>query len=73
MALEHLPQILERIQLDLPDSLPCHTNLIADLLQRCPPVPVQAETPLDNSPLLLVEFANPVIHHVVHIVSLGTL
>ena len=71
MTLEHLAQILERIELNLPYSLPGYTNLLANLLKRCTPVTVQTKTPLDNGTLLLAELANPVIHNVVHIVSLG--
>ena len=72
MALEHLAQVLERIELDLPYSLPSDTNLNTNLLKRCSPVTVQTEPPLNNRTLLIVEFADPVIYNVMHIVSLGT-
>jgi hypothetical protein len=71
VTLEHLAQILERVELNLPHSLPSNTNLIANLLKRCAPVTVQTETPLDNGALLHAELANPVIHNVMHILSLS--
>ena len=72
MTLEHLAQVPERINLNLPNPLPGYTNLSADLLERRSPVTMQTETPLYDSSLLFAEFTNPVIHDVMHIVCLGT-
>ena len=68
MAFEHLAQVLQRIQLYLPHTLPRHTNFLANLLERRSPVPVQAEAPLNNFALFLVQLAHPVIDDVVYIV-----
>ena len=71
MTLQHLPEVLQRIQLNLADTLARHTDFLTNLLQRRAPASVQTEAALNNRALLVIEFTDPSIHDVVHVVPLG--
>ena len=70
MTLQHLPEVLKRIQLYLAYTLSRNTNFLTNLLQRRSPASVQTEAALNNRALLVVEFTDPSIDDVVHVVSL---
>ena len=70
VALQHLAQVLQRIQLDLPHSFPRHANFVTNLLQRRATIAVQAEAPLHNLALLVTQLANPVVDDVVDVICL---
>lgn len=70
MTLQHLPEVLQRIQLYLAYSLSRHTNFLTDLLQRRTPASVQTEAALNNRALLVIEFTNPSVDDVIDVVPL---
>ncbi len=70
MALQHLAQVLQCIQLDLPHALTRHADFLTNLLQRRTSIAVQAEAPFHDLALLVAEFADPVIDDVVHVIAL---
>ena len=70
MTLQHLPEVLKRIQLYLAYTLSRNTNFLTNLLQRRSPASVQTEAALNNRALLVVEFTNPSLDDVIHVVPL---
>ena len=72
MTFQHASQVLKRIELYLSNAFARNADLLADLLERPAPVPVQAETPLNYCTLLDVKFTHPTIHNIVNTVLLRT-
>jgi hypothetical protein len=54
VALHHLAQVLERIQLNLPHPFARHANILADLFKRRSTIAVQSKPSLHNGALLVV-------------------